>query len=108
MMSSNGFPKELLDDGVRFERWQFAPVSAFFKALEVAQLNEQFCSRWARRMLCYYGQIQDVKVNGKELRDNLARGNAGATTEKLLRDELGTTRMSTCTSDLSHLFAKLK
>ena len=59
------------------------------------QLNEQFCSCWARRMLCYYGPIQDVKVSGKELRDNLARGNAGATTEKLLREELGTTRMTT-------------
>ena len=109
LMVKCGFPKELLDDGVRFARWQFAPVSAFFKARDMKQLNEQFCSCWARRMLCYYGPIQDVKVSGKELRDNLARGNAGATTEKLLREELGTTRMTTSsTTDLSHLFAKLK
>lgn len=108
LMVKSGFPKALLDDGVRFEKWRFTPVSAFFKAQDMRELNEQFTSCWARRLLCYYGQIQDVKVAGKELRDNLARGNAGCTTEKLLRDELGATRVGHATTDLSHLFAKLK
>jgi hypothetical protein len=108
LMVRSGFPRELLDDGVRFAKWRFAPMSSFFKAQNVRQLNEQFTSCWGRRLLCYYGQIQDVKVPGKELRDNLARGVAGATTEKLLRDELGTTRMSSPTADLSHLLAILQ
>jgi hypothetical protein len=103
----SGFPKELLDDGVRFERWQFATTSNFFKALEVKQLNEQFISCWGRRLLCYYGEIQDVKVSGKELRDNLARGNAGETTENLLKQELAIPRHS-ADADLSHLFEELK
>jgi hypothetical protein len=106
LMVKSGFPKDLLDDGVRFERWQFAPTSNFFKALKVTQLNEQFTSCWGRRLLCYYGEIQDVKVPRKELRDNLARGNAGETTENLLKQELGIPRHSDG-PDLSHLFADL-
>jgi len=108
LMIRSGFPKGLLDDGSRFERWRFAPVSNFFKSQKVMQLNEQFTSCWARRLLCYYGQIRDVSVPGKELRDNLAKGIAGATTERLLRDELGTMRIGSPSADLSHLFARLQ
>jgi hypothetical protein len=107
LMVQSRFPVDLLDDGVRFERWQFAPTSEFFKSRKVKQLNEQFCSCWARRLLSYFGSIANVKVPGRELRDNLARGNSGATTESLMRQEMGTPK-PTASPALSSLFSKLK
>ena len=106
LMVQSCFPKDMLDDGVRFERWQFAD-SEFFKRMKVQQLNEAFSACWARRLLCYYGVITDVQVHNRELRDNLARGNAGATTESLFRQELGTSRPS-ASPILSSILAKLK
>ncbi|HKI32484.1 MAG TPA: hypothetical protein VKA46_11490 [Gemmataceae bacterium] len=89
LMVASGFPAELLDDGSRFERWRFPPTSNFFKIRKVVQLNEQFISCWARRLLCFFGEITNVRVVNCELRDNLARGNRGMTTEDLLEQELG-------------------
>ena len=88
LMVSSGFPVELLDDATRFERWRFTPVSNFFRSRGIASLNEQFVSCWARRLCCYYGEIPNVRVVNRELRDNLARGNRGMTTEDLLEQEL--------------------
>jgi len=105
LMVTSGFPTDLLDDGARFERWQFLPTSEFFKAKQIKQINEQFISCWSRRMLCYYGSIANVRVANRELRDNLARGNAGATTETLLRQELGTPKSSS-NAVISSLFSK--
>jgi len=106
-MVQSGFPVDLLDDGVRFERWQFAPTSEFFQSRKVKQLNEQFCSCWARRLLSYFGSIANVKVPNREFRDQMARGNSGATTESLLRQEMGTPK-PTVSPALSSLFSKHK
>jgi len=90
LLARSGFPKKLLDDDHRFERWRFSAKSEFFKGKEVKQLCEQLISCWARRSLCYFGIISNVRLPKRELRDNLARGTAGATTESLLRQEMGT------------------
>lgn len=89
MMVQSGFMTQLLDDNNRFERWRFAPGSHFFSALHVRQANEQFISCFARRLVCFYGCITDVRVPNKELRDNFARANSGMTTENVLQRELG-------------------
>ena len=92
LMVNSGFPAELLvDDGTRFARWRFTPTSSFFRTREVVNLNEQFISCWARRLLSFFGEIASVRVVNHELRDNLARGNRGMTTEDLLVQELGRT-----------------
>jgi hypothetical protein len=92
LMVRSGFPTELLDDGRRFEKWRFPPTSAFFRGRNVQQINEQFISCWARRLVCFYGVITNVRLPNRELRDNLARANSGMTTEHLLQKELGPVR----------------
>lgn len=62
---------------------------AFFRMREIVHLNEQMISCWSRRLLCFFGETPNVRVVNKELRDNLARGNRGMTTEDLLKHELG-------------------
>jgi hypothetical protein len=92
LMTQSGFLTRLLADSTplnRFERWKFPPASAFFSARRVAHLNEQFISCFARRLVCFYGAITDVRVPNRELRDNFARSNSGMTTEHLLQKELG-------------------
>jgi len=89
LMVESGCTVELLDDNRRFERWQFAPKSNFFATRQVTQINEQFVTCFARRLVCFYGVITDVRVPNKELRDNFARANAGMTTEHVLQKELG-------------------
>ena len=89
LMVKAGFTTRLLDDNRRFERWRFAPTSNFFRTRHVAQANEQFISCFAHRLVCFYGVITDVRVPGKELRDNFARANNGMTTEHVLQRELG-------------------
>jgi hypothetical protein len=92
VMVQSGFPLDLLDDGRRFEKYRFSPVSDFFRGRNVLQINEQHVSCWIRRMVCFYGPITNVRVANRELRDNLARSNAGMTTEHLLQKELGPVR----------------
>jgi len=108
LMVTSGFPTDLLDDGARFERWRFPPVSEFFKSKKVQQINEQFISCWARRLLCFFGVITNVKLPNREIRDNLARGNSGATTESLLRQEMGSTTRPSPSPTLESLLSKLK
>ena len=94
LMVSSGFPAELLDDCSRFARWRFPPTSKFFKSRQIAHLNEQFISCSARRLVCFFGEIHNVRVVNRELRDNLARGNRGMTTEDLLQQELKRTGLT--------------
>ena len=89
LLVSSGFPIQLLD-GEQWRGSQFAPSAEFFRCRDNERLNEQFISLWARRLLCFYGEITDVRVEGQELRDKFARGNEGMTTERLLRRQLGT------------------
>jgi hypothetical protein len=89
LMVQCGFVIQLLDDNRRFDKRQFPPTSNFFRTRNVAQINEQFISCFARRLVCFYGTITDVRVPNRELRDNFARSNSGMTTENLLQQELG-------------------
>lgn len=88
LMTDSGFPCKLLDDSGRFGKWRFATKSAYFQSRGTAQMNEQLIACWARRLVAPYGEIPDVRVPNNELRDNLARGNRGMTTEDLLEQEL--------------------
>ena len=89
LMVQSGFVTQLLDDNRRYRTVCFAPTSAFFSSRNVTQINEQFVSVFARRLVCFYGRITDVQVANQELRDNFARLNSGMTTENLLQKELG-------------------
>lgn len=92
LMTQSGFTTRLLADNTpvnRFERWKFQPTSTFFSSRRVTQLNEQFISCFARRLVCFYGVITDVRIPNRELRDNFARSNSGMTTEHLFQKELG-------------------
>lgn len=89
LMVQSGFTPQLLDDNDRFERRRFRPTSNFFATRHITQINEQFISCFARRLVTYHGIITDVRVPNRELRDNFARSNAGMTTENLLQKELG-------------------
>lgn len=95
LMVNSGFLVELLDDAARFQPVRFWPVSNFFQARQVAQLNEQKISILARRLLSFYGPITNVRVPNRELRDNLARSSSGMTTENLLQKELGPVKFRT-------------
>jgi hypothetical protein len=96
MMVNSGFPGELLvDDATRFAKVRLQSTSSFFRTRGAANLNEQFIACWARRLLCFFGEITSVRVVNHELRDNLARGNRGMTTEDLLVQELGRTASGT-------------
>ena len=95
LMVNSGFLVEFLDDATRFQTVRFTPTSNFFQARQVTQLNEQKISCLARRLLSFYGPITNVRVPNRELRDNLARSNAGMTTEHLLQKELGPARFRT-------------
>ena len=62
LMVNSGFLVELLDDAARFQPVRFRPVSNFFQARQVAQLNEQKISVLARRLLSFYGPITNVRA----------------------------------------------
>jgi hypothetical protein len=88
LMVNSGFPAGLLNSSRRWQKWRFESMSAFFQIRDMNHLNEQCISCWARRLLCFFGCIQKVKVPGQELRDNFAVGNSGMTTENLLDRQL--------------------
>jgi hypothetical protein len=89
LMVQSGFTTQLLNDNDRFEQRRFDSTSNFFASRQVTQINEQFISCFARRLVTFYGVITDVRVSNRELRDNFARANAGMTTENVLQRELG-------------------
>ncbi len=95
LMVNSGFLVELLDDTARFQPKRFTPASSFFQSRQVEHLNEQKISCLARRLLSYWGPITNVRVPHRELRDNLAKSNAGMTTENLLQKELGPVKFRT-------------
>ena len=97
MMVKSGFVTQLLDDNSRFERWRFAPTSSFFSTRHITQINEQFVSCFARRLVCFYGFITNVRAPNRELRDNFAHANSGMTTEHVLQRELGQADFNTWT-----------
>jgi hypothetical protein len=88
LMVESGFPAKLLYSGRRWEEWRFKASSTFFRARAMPNLNEQCIASWARRLLCFYGPISDVRVLGQELRDRFATRNNGKTTLDLFRSEL--------------------
>ncbi len=89
LMVQSGFTTQLLDDNRRFQKYRFPPTSNFFATRHIRQINEQFISCFARRLVTFYGIITDVRVANRELRDKFADSNDGMTTEHVLQQELG-------------------
>lgn len=87
LMADSSFPHRLLDSS-RWSKWRFDSVSAFFRQRGMEHLNEQCISCWARRLLCFFAEIANVRVPGRELRDRFVMANEGMTTERLLTQEL--------------------
>lgn len=89
LMVNSGFPPRLLDNESGRYRFTTHETTEFFRARGVRHLNEDSISGWARRLLCFYREITNVSVPGRELLDRFAMGVAGMTTERLLRQAYG-------------------